>query len=75
MQQFIGEYIDKHQQVLSKLEACAPDIERIAQHCVAAIGRGNKLLLCGKEDPQRMLNIWLQSLLEGLSPTGGRWLR
>ena len=47
MQQFIGGYIDQHQQVLSQLAACAPDIERVAQHCVAAIARGNKLLLCG----------------------------
>lgn len=47
MQQFIGEYIDKHQQVFSQLAACAPDIELVAQHCVAAIARGNKLLLCG----------------------------
>jgi D-sedoheptulose 7-phosphate isomerase len=47
VQQFIGEYIDAHQSVLSQLAACAPDIEQVAQHCVAAIARGNKLLLCG----------------------------
>lgn len=47
MQQFIDEYIDRHQTALTQLATCADDIEHLAQRCVAAFSRGNKLLICG----------------------------
>lgn len=47
MRQFIDEYLDRHQTVLTQLAACADDIEQLSQRCVAALSRGNKLLICG----------------------------
>ena len=47
MQQFIGDYIDRHQSAVQALARCADDIERIAGVCVAALKAGNKILICG----------------------------
>ena len=47
MRQFIDEYLDRHQAALTQLAACADDIEHLSQRCVAALSRGNKLLICG----------------------------
>ena len=47
MQQFIESYISKHQAALTQLSAHAADIEALAGCCVAALTRGNKLLICG----------------------------
>ena len=47
MRQFIDEYLDRHQTVLTQLADCADDIEQLSQRCVAALSRGNKLLICG----------------------------
>ena len=47
MQQFIGSYIDAHQEVLAKLAASAGDIQQAAERCIAALANGHKLLICG----------------------------
>lgn len=47
MQQFISGYIARHQSVLASLSGCAHDIERLAQYCIAALERSNKILICG----------------------------
>ena len=47
MQQFIGDYIDRHQSAVQALAQCADDIERLASICVAALKAGNKILICG----------------------------
>jgi phosphoheptose isomerase len=47
LQQFIESYIAKHQSALRQLSAQAADIEALALRCVAALARGNKLLICG----------------------------
>ena len=47
MQQFISGYIARHQSVLENLSDCAQDIERLAQYCIAALERSNKILICG----------------------------
>ena len=47
MQQFIGDYIDRHQSAVQALAQCADDIERIAGVVVAALRAGNKILICG----------------------------
>ena len=47
MQEFIGDYIDRHQSAVRALAQCADDIERMASICVSAMRDGNKILICG----------------------------
>ncbi len=47
MQEFIDSYIARHQSVLAQLAGCAPDIEKMALTCIAALESGHKLLICG----------------------------
>ena len=47
MQQFINDYIEGHQRVLTKLESSVGDIQRAAERCVTALANGHKLLICG----------------------------
>ena len=47
MQQSIERYITEHQSTLTQLAACGADIENLAQRCITALARGNKLLICG----------------------------
>ena len=47
MQQFISDYIEGHQRVLTKLESSVGDIQRAAERCVTALANGHKLLICG----------------------------
>ena len=47
MQQFINDYIDRHQSAVRALAQCADDVERVASICVSALRAGNKILICG----------------------------
>lgn len=47
MQDYIEQYIDQHVTVLGSLRQCHADIAALAERCVAALGRGNKVLVCG----------------------------
>lgn len=47
MESWISNYLDSHRSVIDALAACAADIADAAKHCVEALGRGNKLLICG----------------------------
>ena len=47
MRQFINDYVGQHQAVLARLPECAEVIEAAAESCVAALARGNKLMICG----------------------------
>ena len=47
MQQFINDYIDRHQSAVRALAQCADDVERVASICVSALRAGDKILICG----------------------------
>ena len=47
MQQFINDYIDRHQSAVRALAQCADDVEHVASMCVSALRAGNKILICG----------------------------
>ena len=47
LQQHIADYISRHQSTVAKLASCSADIEDLAQRCIGALQRGNKLLICG----------------------------
>ena len=47
MQQFINDYIDRHQSAVRALAQCTDDVERVASICVSALRAGNKILICG----------------------------
>jgi len=47
VQQFINDYIDRHQSAVRALAQCADDVERVASICVSALRAGNKILICG----------------------------
>jgi D-sedoheptulose 7-phosphate isomerase len=47
LQRHIAEYISRHQSAVAQLASCSADIEDLAQRCIAALQRGNKLLICG----------------------------
>jgi len=47
VQQFINDYIDRHQSAVRALAQCADDVERVASICVSALRAGDKILICG----------------------------